>query len=204
MTTIYLTRHGETEWNLARRLQGQLDSPLTDKGKLQAEWLRDRLKDVEFNAIYSSSSNRALDTAHIVKGHREMPIEKREELREIMMGKWEGQKVKVIEKEDPTNFFNFWNKPELFVTDSGEDFDAVIERTYKILEEIKANHTGNVLVVSHGIVLKSLLCAVAKKPLSELWEGPFMKQTSLTILEAREDGFEIITAGDTSHHRGFE
>ena len=204
MTTIYLTRHGETEWNLARRLQGQLDSPLTDKGKLQAEWLRDRLEDIEFSAIYSSSSNRALDTAHIVKGQRQMTVETRKELMEIMMGSWEGQKVQVIEKEDPTNFFNFWNKPELFETTIGETFDDVIERSYQVLEDIKANHTGNVLVVSHGIVLKSLLCAIARKPLSELWDGPFMKQTSLTILEATNDGFDIILSGDISHHRGFE
>lgn len=204
MTTIYLTRHGETEWNLARRLQGQLDSPLTDKGKLQAEWLRDRLEDIEFSAIYSSCSNRALDTAHIVKGHRQMTIETRKELMEIMMGAWEGQKVQVIEKEDSTNFFNFWNKPELFETTAGETFDEVIERSYQVLEEIRSNHTGNVLVVSHGIVLKSLLCAIARKPLSKLWDGPFMKQTSLTIIEATDEGFEIITAGDTSHHREFE
>lgn len=204
MTTIYLTRHGETEWNLARRLQGQLDSPLTDKGKLQAEWLRDRLEDIEFSAIYSSCSNRALDTAHIVKGHRQMTIETRKELMEIMMGAWEGQKVQVIEKEDSTNFFNFWNKPELFETTAGETFDEVIERSYQVLEEIRSNHTGNVLVVSHGIVLKSLLCAIARKPLSKLWDGPFMKQTSLTIIEATDEGFEIITAGDTSHHREFD
>ncbi len=204
MTTIYLTRHGETEWNLAHRLQGQLDSPLTDKGKLQAEWLKNRLEDVEFSAIYSSCSDRAMDTAKIVKGQRQMPIECREELMEIMLGQWEGKKVQVIEKEDATNFFNFWNKPELFQPLEGEDFNDVIERSYKILEEIKRSHDGNVLVVTHGIVLKSLLCAVARKPLSELWEGPFMKQTSLSILESTDEGFEILTAGDISHHRGFE
>ena len=56
-------------------------------------------------------------------------------------------------------------------------------------------------MVSHGIVLKSILAAIARKPLSELWEGPFMKQTSLTLLESTEDGFKIVFAGDTSHHK---
>lgn len=201
MTTIYLTRHGETEWNLAHRFQGQLDSPLTEKGRMQASWLGERLADVEFSAIYSSSSNRALDTAKIVRGQRDMPIEPRAELMEIMLGKWEGREIQGIEVDDKQNFKYFWNQPHLYKPEVGETFEDVINRSYKILEEIKEKHEGNVLVVCHGIVLKSILCAVEKKPIKELWKGPFMVQTSLTILEATTDGFDIIKAGDTSHHK---
>lgn len=204
MTTIYLTRHGETEWNLAHKFQGKLDSPLTEVGKQQAEWLSDRLKDVEFTAIYSSSSGRAFNTAEIVRGQRDMTIEAREELMEISLGPWEGRDIKGIEDDNDPNYHYFWNQPELYEPTSGESFQEVIERSYQVLKEIKEKHEGNVLVVSHGIVLKSILCAIEKKPLAELWEGPFMKQTSLTLLEGTEDGFKIVFAGDTSHHREFD
>jgi len=204
MTTIYLTRHGETEWNLAHRFQGQLDSPLTEKGRLQASWLGERLEEVTFSAIYSSSSNRALDTAKIVRGQRQMTIETRPDLREIMLGKWEGRIIQGIEEDDTENYNYFWKKPHLYQPEVGETFEDVINRSYKVLEEIKEKHEGNVLVVSHGIVLKSILCAIEKKPIRELWKGPFMVQTSLTILESTDQGFDIIKAGDTSHHRSFE
>ncbi len=204
MTTIYLTRHGETEWNLAHRFQGQLDSPLTDTGKQQAEWLGDRLKDIKFNAIYASSSNRAYHTAEIVRGNREMSIESRAELMEIMLGSWQGREIRLIEQDDAQRYHHFWKQPHLYQPDQGETFEEVIKRSYGVLEEIKSKHQGNVLVVSHGIVLKSILCAVAKKPLKDLWKGPFMKQTSLTILEATDEGFDIIIEGDTSHHRQFD
>lgn len=201
MTRIYLTRHGETEWNLAHRFQGKLDSPLTEKGKLQAQWLRERLKSVEFNAIYSSASGRALDTAKIIRGDRKMPIVTEEALMEISLGAWEGREIQGIQDDGDKNYHYFWHEPHLYKPIVGETFEEVITRSYKVLEKIKKSHTGNVLVVSHGIVLKSILAAIAKKPLSELWEGPFMKQTSLTLLESTDDGFELIFAGDTAHHK---
>lgn len=204
MTTIYLTRHGETEWNLDHRFQGKKDSPLTTTGRQQAEWLYDRLKDVDFTAIYSSCSNRALETAKIVRGHRQMTIETREELMEIGLGSWEGRAIQSIEKDDPDNYHDFWHAPENYRSDEGESFQDLIDRTIKVLEEIKHRHTGNVLVVSHGIVLKSILCAIEKKSLKDLWEGPFMKQTSLTKVLGTINGFEIVFSGDTSHYREFD
>lgn len=199
MTRIYLTRHGETEWNLAHKFQGKLDSPLTEVGKQQAEWLSERLKDVEFTAIYSSPSGRAFKTAEIVRGQREMAIKAKEELMEMSLGTWEGREIKGIEADNDPNYDYFWHHPDLYEPTTGEGFQEVIERSYKVLQEIRDSHEGNVLVVSHGIVLKSILCVVEKKPLSELWKGAFMKQTSLTLLEGTEDGFEIVFAGDTSH-----
>ena len=119
MTTIYLTRHGETEWNLAHRFQGKLDSPLTDKGKQQAEWLSERLRDIEFNAIYASCSGRALDTAKIIRGNRQMPIVTKEELMEIGLGEWEGREIKGIEDDGDQNYHYFWHEPHLYQPSRG-------------------------------------------------------------------------------------
>ncbi|EQB85893.1 hypothetical protein M918_16965 [Clostridium sp. BL8] len=78
MTRLYITRHGETLWNTEGRMQGWNDSPLTDLGIKQAEWLRDRIQDEKIDAIYSSPSNRAFKTAEIVRGGREIEIIKHE------------------------------------------------------------------------------------------------------------------------------
>ncbi|WP_235206697.1 histidine phosphatase family protein [Paenibacillus tyrfis] len=80
-TTMYLTRHGQTEWNSKKKMQGHLDSPLTDYGMQQAEWLKERLENVHFDAIYSSSSPRAFNTARIVSGNHPVQIKSQRSIR---------------------------------------------------------------------------------------------------------------------------
>ena len=73
-TTVYVTRHGETEWNVEKRMQGRKNSALTENGMLQAKQLGDRMKDLPIDAIYSSPSERTLHTAELIKGERDVPI----------------------------------------------------------------------------------------------------------------------------------
>ena len=73
-TNLYLTRHGETVWNTQKLMQGWKDSPLTDRGIKQARQLSERLSEVSFDAIYSSTSNRAVRTAEIIKGERSLEV----------------------------------------------------------------------------------------------------------------------------------
>ncbi len=82
MTKLYITRHGETLWNTEGRMQGWNDSPLTDLGIKQAEWLRERIKDLKIDVIYSSPSGRAYNTAEIIKGNRELQVIKHDGYRE--------------------------------------------------------------------------------------------------------------------------
>ncbi len=88
---IYLTRHSQTEWNLVRRIQGFLDSPLTKKGIKDAKKLRDRLTDVDIDVVFSSTQGRAVKTAEIVMEGKEGIIIKSEELRELGVGLWQGR-----------------------------------------------------------------------------------------------------------------
>lgn len=74
MLNIYLVRHGETEWNIEKRLQGWQDSNLTEKGIEDANALHDHLIDIKFDAIYSSSSKRAFKTAEIIAGNRKLEV----------------------------------------------------------------------------------------------------------------------------------
>lgn len=202
MTTLYITRHGETEWNTEGRMQGWNNSPLTYLGEMQAEWLRDRLKDVEFHAIYSSTLERAYRTADIVKGHRNIEVIKKDDFKEISLGNWEGLTSKEIEAINKEQNYNFWRAPHLYIPDGGEHFHELIARTHSSIKEILENHKDeNVLIVTHGVSLKAIMLYFEDKPLERLWDPPFAYQTSLTVIEADKGKYNVVMHGDTSHYQ---
>ena len=201
MTSFYITRHGETEWNTLRRMQGHLDSPLTDMGKQQARWLSERLKSIDIDYIYSSPSGRAFLTAQEVNAYKNIDIHTSENFKEIFLADWEGLTQPEIEAFDAERYHNFWYKPEAFVSNGGESFEDVIERTGKELERLSQLHPGKtVLIVAHAVVLKSLIAYVEKKEIKDFWTGPFMNSTCLNLFERDEKGWEIKFLGDTSHY----
>ncbi|ADI27061.1 histidine phosphatase family protein [Geobacillus sp. C56-T3] len=199
-TTLYLTRHGETKWNVERRMQGWQDSPLTEKGRQDAMRLGKRLEAVELAAIYTSTSGRALETAEIVRGGRLIPIYQDERLREIYLGDWEGKTHDEIRQMDPIAFDHFWNAPHLYAPKRGERFCDVQQRALEAVRRIIERHEGEtVLIVTHGVVLKTLVAAFKGAPLDHLWSPPYMYGTSVTIVEADGDGFRVVVEGDASH-----
>lgn len=198
---IYMTRHGETEWNIEGRLQGQLNSDLTELGIKQAQWLGKRLENVDFDVICSSPSGRTVQTTNQIKGERPIPVEYYDDLKEIYLGPWEGEKHQVIEKEYPEAFQHFWHEPHLFEAEGQEDFKAIIERGKKVLHEIIDKHEGEtVLIVSHAILLKGILAYVKGYTVKEFWDGAFMKATNLSILEVENKIISILLEGDISHY----
>lgn len=201
MTKIYVTRHGETEWNKMRRMQGHLDSPLTTLGRQQAVWLGERLKEVAIDHIYSSPAGRAMETAALINQFKGLPIQTSDRLKEIYLGSWEGKTQVEIEAYDAERYNHFWYQPECFVPSNAESFESIIQRTGEQLEWIAEAHPGNtVLVVAHAVVLKSMIAYVEKKTVKEFWNGPFMKSTCLNCFEKINDQWQISMMGDTSHY----
>ncbi len=205
MTTLYITRHGETEWNTQGRMQGWNDSPLTELGVNQAHWLYERLKDMEFNAIYSSPAGRAYKTATIIKGQRGMEVIAHDALREINLSEWEGLDQKNIKDKDEEQFHNFWKAPHLYKPLSGEDFVQLQHRvTSGINEIVKAHKDETILIVTHTMTLKALMASFKNKPISAIWDPPVIKQTSLTIIEIDDDKIDVQMYADASHHKEIE
>ena len=205
MTTLYITRHGETEWNTEGRMQGWNDSPLTDLGVNQAYWLHDRLKDMEFNAIYSSPAGRAYKTAEILKGERNIEIIAHNALRELNLAEWEGLDQKEIKEKDEEQFYNYWKAPHLYKPLSGEDFLELQHRITSGIEEIVRDHRDEtVLIVTHTMTLKALMAGLNNKPISTMWDPPYINQTSLTIIEVDDDKISIEMYADDSHHKEIE
>lgn len=201
MLNLYITRHGETQWNTERRLQGWLNSPLTEKGILQGRKLNQAVRMYEISKIYSSPSERAVKTAISAKGDLDVEIELLDELREMNMGEWEGRTLEEIKAKDPENFENYWMRPHLFVKNTGENFDEMLNRAKKALEKIIAeNKDGNILVVTHGVTLKALMSHFSQEGFIKFWTKPVVEQASISMVKVlgQSEG-EIMLYGDTRH-----
>ncbi|WML44878.1 histidine phosphatase family protein [Neobacillus sp. PS3-40] len=199
-THLYLTRHGETIWNTKNVMQGWKDSPLTDKGVKQAMQLADRLSTVSLDAIYSSTSERAINTAEIIKRGRPIEVIKLNSLRELSFGIWEGKTFDENEKATPEQWFTFWEKPHLFSSDTVESFKQVQERMVNTIESIvKAHPSENICIVTHSIALKLLMHYFEKIPLEKLWSTPAIPSTSLSLVKISEGINEFLLKYDTSH-----
>lgn len=201
MLRLYITRHGQTEWNIEGKMQGWADSPLTQKGKEDAKLLAKHLQDVEFDAIYSSPSPRAYDTAEIIKGSRDINVIKNELLKEINIGIWEGQTKDVLKEKYPTQYKAFFEAPHLYVPVDGESFFEVQNRMKQFLEYIKTQHqSGNLLIVTHTCALKLTLEYIKGTTMDQLWAPPKIGNASLSIVEIAEDGtMKLVLEGDMSH-----
>ena len=141
MLTLYITRHGETEWNIQKKMQGWQDSELTESGIKNAMHLGNSLKKTSINAVYSSPSNRTQKTAEVICGDRIIPIIIDENLKEINMGLWEGKTQSYIQENYPEEFNSFWDNPQNYNPVGGETFFETLERVREVLDRIKSEHT---------------------------------------------------------------
>jgi broad specificity phosphatase PhoE len=200
MLRLYITRHGETEWNLERRMQGQKDSRLSAKGIKDAAALGERLKNVDFNCICASSSGRAVHTAELVRGNRNIPLVLEDSLREINLGDWEGKTDVEVRQLDPQEHKAFWETPHLYVPKSGESFLQVRDRIEVALKNIiDENQDGNVLIVTHAVIVKTIMSIFKALSVEKVWDPPFVKGTSLCIVEIDGKKTTVVRECDESH-----
>jgi probable phosphoglycerate mutase len=201
---LYITRHGETQWNSENRLQGWKDSELTDNGKRNAVALGERLHQIDFTAIYSSPLERAINTAKLIRSDRIIPIQLEESLKEINFGDWEGKVKEEIELHSKQEFFDFWNAPHLYNHEphNGESLADLKRRVEQVINNIIAdNKDGNVLIVTHGVTIRAILSYLMKIPTEKWWDGPFIEGTSLTLAQFDGETFQVKMIGDTSHFK---
>ena len=175
---IYVTRHGETEWNTYWKLQGRSNTVLNEKGREQACLTHNGFVEagISFDRIYSSPLKRAVETAVLMTEKSESEIIKDDRLIEFCFGKAEG-KTPDERKEDPElkDFHLFFDEPEKYVALEGaEPFESVLKRTAAFWEdEIKPlEKTGiqNILVVTHGGTMQSLLLHIDGRSLKDYWK----------------------------------
>lgn len=155
MTTVYLARHGQSDWNAAGRWQGHADRPLTALGLRQAAELAEELAGVPLDAVYSSDLRRARETAEAVAAPRGLPVVVLRDLREVDVGSWSGL-TRAEAKERFPREFGRWTDGGHGWHD-GETYERMAERVVEAVGRIAAGHSGGtLLVVSHGGPIRAL------------------------------------------------
>lgn len=194
---LYFIRHGETVWNTQAKLQGKSDIPLNEKGVALARVTGEALADVPFAAIYSSPLKRALQTAQLVAGDRDVPIVTDRRLEEIGFGIWEGLSCHKDHYEIPSDSFqDFFLDPFGYQPPAqGETVRHVCGRTADFLEELirkMGKEESNVLISCHGCTLRALMNYFYQDYTAGFWRGHVPPNCSVSIVEVKEKGFSIL------------
>jgi broad specificity phosphatase PhoE len=173
MTDLWLVRHGQTDWNLTGRWQGQSpDAPtLNETGRAQAIALRELLRDVRFAALYSSDLLRSRATAELLAEPLGLTVTLEPRLREINLGAWEGMLSEDIEAQYPQELTERKRDPWHARAPGGESPREVAERVRAAVDEIAERHRGEaVLIVAHGLSLAVIICHAGNIPLEQVYE----------------------------------
>lgn len=193
---VYLIRHGETDQNKQRKLQGQSNCELNEYGRKLAEITGEALKDVPFDYVFSSPLSRALETARIVTGSRQIPLIEDERIQEISFGEYEGlccgREGYNIPDADFTCFFDAPDK--YHVPPGGESFEEIIARTGDFWRELTENQEyrdKTILISTHGCALKALLANIRPASLKDFWGKGVHRNCAVTTVQV-EDGKAVI------------
>lgn len=167
---VYLVRHGETEWNTMAKFQGHTDVPLSEYGREQARLLGKRLSKENFIKVYASDLQRALETAKIISCFHGIDVLTRPELREMNFGFWEGLTYNEIKKSFQEEIKKWWEEPLTTRIPGGETLSEMVERCVLSIKNIvTAYPEGNVIVVTHGGAIRSIVGSVLGMDLNKYW-----------------------------------
>jgi broad specificity phosphatase PhoE len=196
---LLLVRHGQSTWNHERRIQGQLDPPLSDEGRRQAAMLGRRLAGRRFAALYSSDLRRAVETSSAISdaiGLEPVPMA---ELREIYLGEWEGLRTDELAERFPQAWAGWTEEPDWDLVPGGEGSAAFEARVESALESIFARHPeGDVLAVTHGGVIQIALHHVVGRPGRGIF--PFrIQNASMSVIERRNGRLVVSGVNDIGH-----
>lgn len=175
MITWYLARHGQTKWNVEGRLQGWLDSPLTEQGIEGALKLGQTLSLENFHQIYVSPSGRAVQTLVLALGE-ERALNRVEDLRlrEICLGDWQGLHAQDIIKQDKALYELFLSNALTFYKEGAESYQDLYRRVDAFVNDVesqfKAQTPYNILVITHGITLMCLEARLSGNGLQAITE----------------------------------
>ena len=199
MTKIIFVRHGQTEWNVLGRYQGQTDIALSPLGIEQAEKLAAHFPVDKMEAVYSSDLARAMKTASCVADRFGLTVESRPELRELNFGDWEGLTYDEIVAKWPDALNNFFQHPDVLEIPHGESFPKLRERALDAVEKIVACHPNQtVAVFAHGAILRTILTAALHMDLKYVWT---IRQfnTAVNIVTYTEHGTTVELLNGTGH-----
>lgn len=201
MVRWFIVRHGETDWNIEGRAQGQTDTPLNNKGRAQAELLSSRLAGVEFEAAYASDLARVVQTAEPIVAGRSLSLQTMPALREKRYGQLEGMSFKEVETKYPDVYRQLFEDNIEFAPPEGESDSDVYRRVCAATETLKDAHHGdsNVLIVGHGGSLRAMIAGILNMPAEYMWRFK-LANGSLSVVSLYDcGGVTLDLLNDTNH-----
>ncbi len=169
MTAIILARHGETEWNVTEVFRGRIDVELNEAGVKQAELLAEYLSHSKIDAVYSSPLKRALKTAEMIAGYHKLGVEIAPGLIDFNYGDWQGLPHQEVRDKYKELYAEWTENPHQIKMPAGESLSDVRERAIGVVDSVTAKYTGTIVLVSHRVVNKVLICALLGLDNSHFW-----------------------------------
>jgi len=198
LTEIILVRHGETEWNVQEVFRGRIDIELNETGLRQAELLAEYLSGIKLDAVYSSPLKRALNTAQAIASHHKLEVKISPGLIDFDFGKWQGLSHQEIKRRYKKLYVQWLENPHLIRMPDGESLNGVRKRALGVVNEVVAKHEGTIVLVSHRVVNKVLICALLGLDNSHFWN---IRQDTcgITTFNYINEHFILTKHNDTSY-----
>ncbi len=199
MGRLYLIRHGETDSNKCFRFQGQTDIELNAKGRQQAEMLAEHFKNIPLDAVYCSSLKRARQTAEPLAALHGLEVQPVDAIKEIAFGEWEGLTFDEINAKGLGQVDEFFKNPGLCQVPGGENFTAVAARVEPFFKEcLKLMDEKDIAVVSHGGIIRVLLCLFLGVDLNNIWSFSVANCSTTTLAKWR--GYNTVLESTNAHY----
>ena len=201
MTTLIFVRHGETSWSRTKEhtIRGRIDISLNENGKRQATAVGESLKNEKIYCVYSSPLERSFKTAEAIARHHGLPVTTHQDFIDLDFGDWQGKLHEDLERNYPGLYAQWINSPETVEFPHGETLGTVRERIETAISELVVKHRNETIcIVSHGVVLRIVLCYLHNQSIDKYWNY-HMDNCAITIVEYDQDKFHIKTENDISH-----
>ena len=201
MLNLYFLRHGQTEFSRANAFCGSgLNPDLTPDGHAMARAVADSLRQMKWEAIYTSTLQRAISTAQPLCEALNLEPQTRDDLKEIGYGAWEGRSIDEVSRDYHDDYLRWTADPAWNAPTKGEPAVAISRRGMRVVEEIRANHgDGNVLVVSHKATIRIILCGLLGIDVGRFRFRLDCPVGSLSHIEFRAQGPMMHTLANRSH-----
>ena len=185
---MIFVRHGETDWNVKKQIQGCTDIDLNDKGFSQAKLLADKIgkADYQLSCIYSSRLKRALKTAETISNEIHIPVVAFEGLEEMNLGVWEGRTWADIPSLYPEEYQTWHQERRYTRTPGGESYQDLLDRLLPALKQIiqREEKNGDVLIVTHSAVIMTLQSYLHQTPFYEMSKRYRVGNAEMVVIES--------------------
>ena len=198
---VVLVRHGQTDWNESGVFRGRIDVGLNKNGFKQAELVGEALKQVVVDAVYSSPLTRAMDTAAAIAVQHGLEVRINKAFDDMNFGDWQGLSRSEVEQQYPDLFQVWLTAPQKARIPKGETLEQVRRRLLSGLESLYELYPeGAVVIVSHGLTNKVLLCAMLGLYNEHFWK---VKQdnAAINVFKYTGQGSKVFLMNDTTHLR---